>query len=109
MACRPKQGRAAELEVLIADHAPFLRRLGIATDRPSTLIRGADGVVINVFEWKEGAIARAHQHSDVLAMWGRYAEVCDYVPLHALPRGPDVVRAVSAVLGFMLVSWRINF
>ncbi len=85
VAYRPKAGREAELDTLIADHAPFLRRIGLATERPSTLMRGADGVVIDVFEWKDGAIATAHEHPQVLEMWGRYGEVCDYVPLHELP------------------------
>ena len=44
-----------------------------------------DGTIIEVFEWCTGAIATAHQNPDVLAMWDRYAQVCDYVPLRELP------------------------
>ncbi len=51
---------------------------------------GKDGVIVEVFEWKTGAIASAHQNPDVQALWGRYAAVCDYVPLHELPEAKDM-------------------
>ena len=82
---RPKPGRAADLLALVREHVPELRRLGLATDRPTLAMRAADGTILEVFEWREGAIASAHENPEIHAMWGRYAEVCDYVPLTQLP------------------------
>ncbi len=86
VAYRPRPGREADLLALAKQHVPVLRRLGLATDRPSTAMRGEDGVIVEVFEWEEGAIASAHRHPDVLALWEAYAAVCDYVPLRTLPQ-----------------------
>ena len=48
------------------------------------------GLIVEVFEWKTGAIASAHENLDVQAFWGRYPAVCDYVPLHELPEAKDM-------------------
>ena len=85
VAYRPKPGREADLLALAERHVSVLRRLGLATERPAAAMRGEDGVIVEVFEWEEGAIATAHQHPDVLALWEAYAAVCDYVPLRTLP------------------------
>ena len=87
---RPKPGREAELLALTLDHVAALRRLGLATDRPALAMRSRTGVIVEVFEWCDGAIARAHQHPDVQAMWSAYGAVCDYVPLKDLPEAADL-------------------
>lgn len=68
---RPHPGQAAELERLVADHVPILRRLGLATDRPALAMRAADGTVIEVFEWQPGGIERAHADPQAGALWAR--------------------------------------
>lgn len=90
VAYRPKAGCDGDLLELVKDHVPFLRRLGMATDRPALAMKGKDGVIVEVFEWKAGAIESAHENSDVQALWARYAVVCDYVPLHELPEAKDM-------------------
>jgi len=90
VAYRPKPGQDDALLALVRDHVPFLRRLGLATDRPALTMRGAGGVIVEVFEWAEGAVAKAHEHPDIQAMWGRYAAVCDYVPLRDLPEASEM-------------------
>jgi hypothetical protein len=90
VAYRPKSGCDGELLELVKDHVPFLQRLGLATDRPALAMKGKDGVIVEVFEWKAGAIAAAHENSDVQELWGRYAALCDYVPLHELPEAKDM-------------------
>ena len=85
VAYRPKPGREQDLLALAKRHVHVLRRLGLATDRPAAAMRGEDGVIIEVFEWKKGAMASAHQDPGVLALWEQFAAVCDYVPLRALP------------------------
>lgn len=85
VAYRPKPGREADLLALVRDHVPDLRRLGLATDRPALAMRGAGGVVVEVFEWATSAIAGAHRNPAVLEIWAAYAAVCDHVPLGDLP------------------------
>ena len=89
-AYRPRPGREADLLALIRAHVPDLRAWGLATARPSLVMVGEGGVVVEVFEWVEGAIARAHEHPKVQAMWASYAEVCDYVPLRELPEAAQL-------------------
>jgi hypothetical protein len=89
-AYRPKPGCEAQLLALTLDHVPILRRLGLASERPALAMRSKDGVIIEVFEWKAGAIAAAHENPDVQAMWARYALVCDYIPLNELSEAKDM-------------------
>jgi hypothetical protein len=82
VAYRPKAGKEAMLLDLTKEHAPILRRLGLVTDRPAYAMRALDGTIIEVFEWKsKEAIEAAHTNPDVLKMWERYAEACEYTPL----------------------------
>ncbi len=90
VAYKPKPGRDADLLALTRDHVPALRRLGFATERPTLAMRNKDGVILEVFEWADGAMARAHSHPDVLAMWEKYSAVCEYVPLSTLPEVKDL-------------------
>ncbi|WP_260924870.1 hypothetical protein [Novosphingobium sp. 9] len=90
VAYRPKPGCDEALLALTRDHVPELQRLGLATGRRALAMRSKEGVIVEVFEWKHGAIEVAHTHPDVLAMWERYAAVCDYVPLGELPEAQDL-------------------
>lgn len=72
VAFRPKEGQEGRLLELARGHAPRLRELGLATDREATIMRAADGTLVEVFEWREGAIERAHEHPEVLAMWAEF-------------------------------------
>lgn len=48
-------------------------------------MKAKDGTVVEVFEWVSAeAVQKAHEHPDVMAMWGRYEEACTYVPLTEL-------------------------
>jgi hypothetical protein len=84
VAYRPKPGQEAALHALVRSHVPDLRAWGLATERPATTMRAADGTIIEVFEWGEGAVARAHQDPRVQAMWGRFGAACDIVVLRDL-------------------------
>lgn len=90
VAYRPRPGRDDDLLSLTRDHVPELRRLGLATDRATLAMRSREGIIVEVFEWRDGAIDVAHANPDVLAMWERYAAVCDYVPLHELPEAHEL-------------------
>ena len=81
IAYRPKPGCDAELLALTHEHHPILHREGLVTDRPPIVSRAADGTIVEIFEWVDGGPERAHTNPAVLALWQRYQNVCDYVPL----------------------------
>lgn len=97
VAYRPKPGKDAELLALTRDHVPELRRLGLATERAALAMRSRDGIIVEVFEWQDGAIDAAHTNPDVLALWERYGAVCDYVPLHELPEARDMFAQFAPI------------
>ncbi len=84
VAYRPKAGKEAALLQLTREHVTMLRGEGLATDRPVVACEAGDGTIVEVFEWAPGAVARAHSNPAVLALWSRYAEACDIVPLSSL-------------------------
>ena len=87
---RPKPGCEVALLALVRGHVPTLRGLGLASDRPTLAMRSTEGVILEVFEWREGAMAAAHRHPDVLAMWERFGAVCDHVRLSELPETQEL-------------------
>lgn len=97
VAFRPKPGKDEALLDLVRSHTPRLRELGLATEREPTIMQGKDGVIVEVFEWVEGGIERAHEDPQVLAMWGEFAELCDYVPLEQLPEAGDMFAEFTPV------------
>ena len=87
IACyKPKPGKAEGLKELMRKHLPILKSQGLVTDRASIMMEAKDGTIIEVFEWKsQAAIDQAHTNPAVLEMWGKYAEVCDYIPVAQIP------------------------
>jgi hypothetical protein len=90
VAYKPLPGQAAALEDLARAHVPFLRELGLATDRAPVLLRGKDGTIVEVFEWRQGGVEAAHSHTRIGELWAKYAEVCTYVKLSELPEAADM-------------------
>src|ERR1700739_658245 len=98
VAYRPRPGREQELLQLTKEHLPILRSQGLATDRPSYVMRSADGTIVEVFEWKSAeAIAAAHQNPAVQALWGEFGAACDYVPLTSLPEAHQMFAEFDSV------------
>ena len=96
---RPKPGMNADLMACMHDHLPVLRAQGLATSRPTTVLRAADGTVLEIFEWEsQAAIDAAHTNPAVLALWQRYAACCDYVTLN------DLAEASTMFPGFARVE-----
>jgi len=96
---RPKPGKDGDLMACMRDHLPILRAQGLATNRPTTILRAKDGTLVEIFEWaSQAAIDTAHTNPAVLALWNRYAECCDYVTLADLP------EARAMFPGFELVT-----
>ena len=96
-AYRPKPGQDAALLEILRDHVPYLRREGLATARDSILGRAKDGTYVEVFEWADGGIARAHENPAVLALWGQWAEACDYVALKDLPEAQSLFAELKPI------------
>ena len=86
IACyRPKAGQAAGLKAWLVRHGLTLRRLGLASEHAPLRMQAHDGSVIEAFEWSSAqAIADAHRHPEVQALWAELAELADAVPLAAL-------------------------
>ena len=97
VAYRPKPGCEEALLDLIRDHVPFLRRLGLATDREPIVMRAKDGILVEVFEWQKDAIAKAHDSEAVQELWAKYYELCDYIPLSQLPEAQDMFAEFTAI------------
>lgn len=80
----PETAPRAVLAV-VREHVPTLQRLGLATDRASLVMRAADGTLVEAFVWaSSAAIAAAHHHPEVLAMWQRFEAACEYTSLNDL-------------------------
>ncbi len=98
VAYRPKAGKEARLLELTKEHWPILQGLGLATDRPAYAMRASDGTIIEVFEWKsKEAIESAHTNPEVLKMWERYAEACDYTPLNNIKECSDLFAGFEPI------------
>ena len=98
VAYRPRPGKEQELLQLTREHLPILRSQGLATDRPSSVMKSADGTIIEVFEWKSvEAIAAAHQNPVWQAMCRRYSGVCDYISLENLSESKNMFAEFDPV------------
>lgn len=79
---KPFPGKEKELEKLMKTHVEILRNEGLATERPSIMMRSKDGTIIEVFGWKsKEAIESAHINPAVQKMWQAYGKVCEYIPV----------------------------
>ena len=82
---KPKEGKVEALRQLMREHLPVLKSQNLVTDRASIMMEAKDGTIIEVFEWKsQSAIDQAHTNPEVLKMWGKYAEACDYIPVGSI-------------------------
>ena len=57
----------------------------------------SDGTVVEVFEWAAGGMERAHSNPAVLALWARYGDACDYVPLTSLPEASNMFASFTPI------------
>jgi quinol monooxygenase YgiN len=99
-AYKPKSGQQEALRRLIVDHVATLRREGLVTDRAPITMEAQDGTIVEVFEWKSAAaIEAAHTNPTVGALWGRYAEICDYIPVGRVPEAAQMFSEFTPVEG----------
>ena len=98
VAYRPKSGKDAELLSLVRERVPTLRREGLVSDRAPIIMRGSDGTIIEVSEWKSvEAIEAAHANPNVLAMWDRFYAACDFALLKDLPEAAQLFAGFEPI------------
>ena len=87
IACyKPRAGCEEALLALVRDHLQPLQAEGLVTERSPTVMRTADGTIIEIFEWvSREAIAGAHQNPVVGELWKRFEAVCTYQTPASLP------------------------
>lgn len=79
---RVKEGHEDALLARIHDHERAVRRLSLVTDEPTRVWQGRDEkgrpFFVKIFEWTgDDAVARAHEHPEVLAVWERMEPLCE--------------------------------
>lgn len=98
VAYRPRLGKENELLELVRSRVPTLRQERLVTARPPAIMRSRDGTIIEVSEWNSReAIDEAHQNPRVRAMWNRFFELCDCVPLQTVPEAADMFAGFTPV------------
>lgn len=81
---QPKPGKEEELQALLGEHHPLLRSLELATDFVYHA-RAVDGSWPEIFEWvSEDHSCSAHKIPEVMDIWGRTREACDFKSLASL-------------------------
>ena len=74
-------GQEAAFEALLQKHIPTLRSLDLVKEAPAQYFRGADRagnpLYIEIFTWKPGAVERAHEHPEVMAIWEPMGTLCE--------------------------------
>jgi quinol monooxygenase YgiN len=98
VAYRPKPGKESETLDLVRSRVPTLRKEELVTDRSPTIMRACDGTIIEVSEWKsQRAIDAAHKNPTVLAMWNRFFEVCECIPLNRLSESAEMFAGFEPI------------
>ena len=99
IACyRPKPGQQAALRELMKTHVSTLRSVGLVTSRAPITMEASDGTILEVFEWASAdAIQAAHTNPTVLAMWERFGQVCDYIPVAQVPEAAELFSGFAPI------------
>jgi hypothetical protein len=98
VAYAPKPGREDALLAAVEKHLDVLAAEGLVTTRPASVMRAADGTVVEVFEWRSAkAIREAHENPAVQALWAEFEGACEYRPLSELPEARALFAEFDAV------------
>ncbi len=79
---RVKDGNQARFETLLKNHWPTLHRLGLVIDELAQHFKGTEQdngkpIYFEIFHWLDGAVDRAHQHPEVMAIWEPMDTLCE--------------------------------
>ena len=79
---RVKRGNEQKFETLLSRHWPTLHSLGLVTDQVSQHFKGeeqdnGEPIYFELFDWLDGAVERAHEHPQVMAIWEPMDQLCE--------------------------------
>jgi hypothetical protein len=78
---RVAPGNEHQFEDLLRVHWPTLNRLGLVSPREPEHYRGEEQtgglIYYEIFEWLPGAVDRAHEHPEVMAVWEPMDTLCE--------------------------------
>lgn len=79
---RVARGNEQKFETLLEKHWPTLRGLGLVTDQRSHCFKGVEQdngepIYFEIFDWLDGAVERAHEHPQVMAIWEPMDHLCE--------------------------------
>jgi quinol monooxygenase YgiN len=98
VAYRPKPGKEDAILAIVRERVPFLHKEGLVTDRVPVIMRARDGSIIEVSEWKSReAIDAAHKSKNVFALWSRFFDVCDCIPLKDLAEAQEMFAGFEPI------------
>lgn len=85
-AVRPKPEQRDEVRKLFDRHTRVLKNADLITDRPPILLWSTkDDAFLESFEWKSVEHSkRAESTPEILAIWGEFARLADFVSLASL-------------------------
>jgi len=82
---RPNEGKDAQLQELLRQHSPALRRLELITERPTMLMRSKNGTYLEILEWRSSdSSALAHKHPEVAKIWEAMGPIATFPALASL-------------------------
>ncbi|MBU1189061.1 MAG: antibiotic biosynthesis monooxygenase [Gammaproteobacteria bacterium] len=98
VAYTPKPGKEQQLLAVVKKHLQVLRSEQLVTDHPASVMRAADGSIVEVFEWRSAqAIEQAHNNPAVQALWEEFGAACDYTPLCSLAETQQMFAEFESV------------
>jgi hypothetical protein len=79
---RVATGNETKFERLLRKHWPTLHGLGLVTNEPSKKFKGEEQdngqpIYFEIFDWLDGAVDRAHEHPQVMAIWEPMDKLCE--------------------------------
>lgn len=79
---RVARGNEKKFEALLKKHWPTLHKLGLVTDAPPQHFKGEEQdngkpIYFEIFDWRDGAVDRAHEHPEVMAIWEPMDQLCE--------------------------------
>jgi len=97
-AYRVKKDKEQVLLAALRDRYVILRREGFLTDRPACVLRGQDGIYLEILEWVSAeAIAAADQNEIVGALWASLERIAEYRRLAYLPESHQLFAEFESV------------
>jgi hypothetical protein len=97
-AYRVKKGMEQDLLAILRDRLAVLRCEGFVTDRPACILRGQDGIYLEILEWTSAeAINAAQENKAVGALWPRLERAGEYRRLGHLPESDELFAEFESV------------